>query len=194
MWAKDANRAVRKGVLAAAVVACVLAVTLAGCGGKRQDAGVKAATYKVKTLWRFPSRQPLGKPQRFVLIVRNVDSQDIPDLAVTVRGLRMFVQQQNTASNVRPVWLFDRVTYGDVTPNQSSTSNTFALGPLPAGQEKVYVLPLTPLRRGAHPIGYQLNGDLTGTVKLEFENGDPAADMKTVAIDPTPVFDESVFN
>lgn len=143
--------------------------------------------------WKFAKRQPLGKPVKFVLTVRNVDSRDIPQLTVTVRGLKQFVAQAGAATKTRPVWALDEVNYGSVTPYDSATASTFNLGVLRAGQEKRYVLPLTPVRRGSHRVGYALSGDLYGNAKIVNEDNSPAANTRLVAIDPTPVFDESVF-
>ena len=181
-----------------ALVALMLlaaALLVAGCGGERGDANATTGNFKVKVVsWRFPKQQPLGKPQNFTIVVRNVDSQAIPQLVLTVRGLREFVKQPGTASNTRPIWLPNEVNYANVTPNSTSTGTTYSLGKLDAGQRRSFTLPMTPIRRGEHSIGYVLAGNIYGTAKVELEDGNPASDQRTIAIDPTPVFDERVFD
>ncbi|MGH2906881.1 MAG: hypothetical protein ACRDKI_08965 [Solirubrobacterales bacterium] len=177
----------------ALVIAAALAV--GGCGGKRGDAGSSHQTYKVRVVnWKFAERQPLGKPQRFVLTVRNVDSKDIPQLVITIRGLSMFVKQEGAAVKTRPVWIPNDVNYANVTPNSTATGQTFSLGTLAAGAFHRYVLPLTPIRRGDHAINYSLAGNLYGTARVQLEDGNPASDTRQIVIDPTPQFDESVFD
>lgn len=185
----------RKAVAAALALVIAAAFAVGGCGGERGDANDSHATYKVKVVsWRFPKNQPLGKPQKFILLVRNVDTQDIPQLALTIRGLNLFVKQEGTAVKTRPVWIPNDVNYADVTPNSTATGSTFSLGKLPAGAFHRYVLPLTPIRRGTHTINYSLAGNLSGDAKVQLEDGNPAADTRSILIDPTPVFDESVFD
>lgn len=173
----------------------MLATMLAGCGsGTRQDEDAATGEWTVKVLrWNFPKRQPLGRPQNFGLLVRNTDTRDIPQLVVTIAGLKEFVRQPGAATNTRPVWIPNDVRYDDVTPNNSALAMSFNLGPLAAGKIRRYSLKLTPLRRGKHRVGYTLSGNLTGGAKLVTEDGAPAASSRVVAIDPTPDFDESIF-
>jgi hypothetical protein len=180
-------------LIAIGALFALMAAFAAGCGGTRGDAGADTGTYKVKAAWRFPKTQPLGKPVNFSLLIRNVDTKTIPQLVVTISGLRTFIKQPGAATQTRPVWVPNDVNYSDVTPNSTATGNTYSLGPLAAGAAHHYILPLTPIRRGEHPIGYQLAGNIYGSAKVTLENGNPAADQQTVAVDPTPVFDESVF-
>jgi hypothetical protein len=175
----------------AVVLACLaVAVLIAGCGGKRQDANGSSGTWKVSVLrWKFPPRQPLGKPVEFKLRVRNNDSRDIPQLIVTVTGLQAQVSQPGAASTIRPIWLPDDVNYANVTPYNAALSKSYNLGKLAAGATTTFSLPLTPLRRGTHTVGYKLSPDLFGDGKLVFSlRGGPAQATRTVAIDPTPTF------
>src|SRR4051794_9736925 len=148
--------------------ALALAVAAAGCGGERGDANASQETFKVEVVdWKFPVDQPLGKPVNFVLVVRNTDTKAIPELVVSIRGLRTFVKQENAASETRPIWVPNETNYADVTPNSTATGNTYSLGSLDADQQRRYVLPLTPIRRGTHTIGYTLSGNLQGASKIE---------------------------
>lgn len=188
-WRKPA-----RALVVALLVA--IAIPLAGCGGgEPQDANAPSGSWSVVVEeWKFPKRQFLGTPTDFVLKVRNTDTTAIPQLIVTVEGLRMRVKQVGAASEIRPIWLTSEVDYAQTTPYNSALASSFNLGPLEAGAVKTYRLDLTPLRRGTHEVGYKLAGDLFG--KAEIVNGDdePAADTRTVAIDPTPQFDDKFFD
>jgi hypothetical protein len=174
----------------------LLALVLAGCGGgERQDANAPSGTWEVTvTDWNFPETQPLGRPVDFELTVRNDDQRDIPQLIVTIAGLKQFVEQRNAATITRPIWIVNDVNYSDVTPYNSALATSYNLGPLAAGDTKEYKIGLTPLRRGEHRVGYSLSGDLFGKAKLvRAEDGGIAGETRVVRIDPTPDFDESIF-
>lgn len=180
----------------ALTVALLLAFALAGCGGgKAQDAGAPSGTWKVTVLqWKFAKRQPLGKPQAFTLKVRNDDTRAIPELIVTIDGLRTFVDQPGAASEVRPIWLTQDVDYANATPYNSPLAQTFNLGQLNPGDVSTYTVKLTPLRRGSHKVSYSLAPALFGDNKIVNADDDsPATDSRVIAIDPTPEFDEQLF-
>lgn len=192
--ARAGRATLRRLLLLCATVLSLL--VLAGCGGdERQDAEAPTGSWTVEIVkWSFPERQPLGRPVNFVLTIRNDDQRDIPSVILTIAGMKQFVEQGNAATNTRPVWLPNDVNYSDVTPYNSALAQSFNLGPLQAGRFKRYVLPLTPLRRGEHRIGYSLAPSLYGDAKIVKADGNPAADTRIVAIDPTPDFDRSVFD
>jgi hypothetical protein len=104
----------RKPVYAlVATLVVALALPLAGCGsGERQDANAPSGTWTVLVEeWKFPKRQYLGTPTDFVLKVRNTDTRDIPQLILTIDGLRAEVKQVGAASetrNSRAVSISDR--------------------------------------------------------------------------------------
>jgi hypothetical protein len=177
------------------VLVTLLAIPLAGCGSsQRQDANAPSGTWSVIVEeWKFPKRQYLGTPTDFTMRIRNTDTRDVPQLIVTIDGLRTVVKQVGAASEVRPIWLTQDVNYANVTPYNSAVATSYNLGPLAAGDVKTYTVKLTPLRRGDHKVSYTLAGDLYGKAKLVDENNDPATDSRTVAIDPTPQFDKSFF-
>lgn len=182
----------------ALVVALLVAVAIpfAGCGSsERQDANAPSGSWSVVVEeWKFPKRQFLGTPTDFVLKIRNTDTTAIPQLIVTVEGLRMRVKQVGAASEIRPIWLTSEVDYAQTTPYNSALASSFNLGTLAAGAVKTYTIDLTPLRRGTHEVGYKLAGDLFGKAKIYDGNDAPAEDVRTVAIDATPQFDDEFFN
>jgi hypothetical protein len=144
--------------------------------------------------WKFPKRQFLGTPTNFTLRVRNTDTRDIPQLIVTIDGLRTEVKQVGAASEVRPIWLTQEVDYANVTPYNSALASSYNLGTLAAGDVKTYTVKLTPLRRGNHKVSYALAGDLFGKAEIVDPDDAPAEDSRTVAIDPTPQFDDKFFD
>jgi hypothetical protein len=182
----------------ALVVALLVAVAIpfAGCGsGERQDKDAPSGSWSVVVEeWKFPRRQYLGTPTDFVLKIRNTDTTAIPQLIVIIDGLRTRVKQVGAASEVRPIWLTSEVNYAETTPYNSTLASSFNLGTLPAGETKTYRIDLTPLRRGTHEVGYKLAGDLFGKAEIFDGNDQPAEDTRTVAIDPTPQFDDEFFD
>lgn len=175
---------------ALALICLALGLFLSGCGGARQDTNAPSGTWKVNVLrWKFPPRQPLGTPVNFALRIRNADSREIPQLILTVYGLQTLIYQPGAASTVRPIWLPDDVKFAEVTPYNSKLAKSYNLGPLAAGATKQYSIPLTPLRRGTHNVGYKLSPDLFGDGKLVFAvRGGQAEATRSVVIDPTPTF------
>lgn len=191
-----ARRGCRAGRAVLLAFAITAALILSGCGGgETQDEDAVEGTWTVKVVnWKFPERQPLGRPVDFVLTVRNDDKKDIPQLILTIAGMKQFVEQKNAASATRPIWIPVDVSYSDVTPYNSALAQSYNLGPLASGDFKRYKLTLTPLRRGEHRIGYSLAGNLYGNARIVNADETPAASTRVIAIDPTPDFDESIFD
>ncbi|MFT4048726.1 MAG: hypothetical protein QM648_02705 [Solirubrobacterales bacterium] len=181
---------------AALALAVVFALFLSGCGGgERQDANAPSGSWKVTVLdWKFAVHQSLGTPQPFTIQVRNDDTRTIPNLIITIEGLKTLVYQPGAASAVRPIWLTQDVDYANSTPYNSTLGQSFNMGPVEPGDTVTYNVMLTPLRRGEHEVSYQLHPDLfgDGTV-VNASDGMNASETRTVAIDPTPVFDEKLF-
>ncbi len=174
----------------------VFALVLSGCGDeKSQSANAPSGTWKVTVVdWKFAKDQPLGQPQDFTVVVRNDDSRQIPQLILTISGLKTVVYQPGAASAVRPIWLPKEVAYANITPYNSTLSTSYNLGPLDPDETATYTVNLTPLRRGSHEVGYRLAPDLFGDNKIvNAADGSDAAETRTVAINPTPVFDEEIF-
>lgn len=176
------------------VLAVFAALALSGCGQEAQNADAPTGTWQASVLeWKFPKEQPLGTPVDFVLKIRNDDERTIPEVVLTISGLRTEIEQAGAASKVRPIWLPNDVNYADVTPYNAALASTYNLGSLASGDTKTYKLGLTPLRRGEHQVGYTLAAGLYGGARLVGADDQTLGDNRIVAIDPTPEFDKSFF-
>lgn len=166
----------------------------AGCGGDSSPQGTAAAVKLEVARWVFPKRQPLGTPVTMKIVIRNVDTRDVKQLAVTIGGLREPVTQQNSDGRTRPVWIVNEGERDDATPYDTLTTSTYDLGTLAAGQSKTFEMPLTPLRRGEHEVSYKIGDGVVIGTPAETADGSPLAAKRLVVIDPTPEFDESAFD
>jgi hypothetical protein len=147
----------------AAPVAALALLGAAACGGgPRQDAAEKAATYRVAIVRSsFPRQQRLAQPARLVVEVRNTGRETMPNVAVTVDSFSTRSDQAGLADAERPVWIVDRPPEGSTT----AYVNTWALGPLLAGETKRFVWRVTPVQTGTHRIRYRVAAGLGGRAK-----------------------------
>ena len=105
----------------------------------------------------------------------------------------MQVKQVGAASEVRPIWLTSDVNYADVTPYNSALASSFNLGPLAPARPRPTPSRSRRCAAAATKSATRWPADLFGDAKIV--NGDdntPAADTRTVAIDPTPQFDDEL--
>lgn len=147
---------------------CALAGVTAGCGGgERQDADEPEGSFKVEVVdASFPAQQRLAGQSEMVVEVRNADTKRIPNLAVTLRpGFTTRSNRTDLADPNRPVWIVDDGPVGGTT----AYTNTWALGPLEAGETKKFVWKVTPVRTGAHEIEWEIAAGLDGRAKAEGE-------------------------
>ena len=162
--------------MTAAIVALAL---VAGCGsgGERQDADEDAARYPVAIpRAEFPARQSLAERSEMRITVRNVGDRTIPNLAVTIEAkgggtaIDSFgyeLDEPGNATQSRPVWVVDEGPAGGDT----SSSNTWALGPLRPDRTRTFVWKVAAVRSGHYVLIYRLSGSLTGQSQLRLENG-----------------------
>src|SRR4051794_12442625 len=153
----------------------VLAVLVAaGCGGgPRQDADEPSGTFKVEVVdASFPARQHVAESVELKLRVRNADTRDLTNVAVTVetRGPAgaapaAFGQgsrpNSELADSERPVWVLARGPKGGDT----SYVNTWTAGPLRAGESRELTWRLVAAEPGAYTIGYRVFPGLTGKAR-----------------------------
>jgi hypothetical protein len=177
----EAPRALRR---AAAPVAAVAVLGAAGCGGgARQDADEPAKTYRVSIVRSsFPVRQRLAAPARLVIEVRNTGKATVPNVAVTVDSFSARSDQRDLADSERPVWVIDRPPEGSTT----AYTNTWALGPMMAGETKRFVWRVTPVQTGTHRVQFRVAAGLAGRAKAVLSGNRVPERALTVRISSRP--------
>jgi hypothetical protein len=153
-----------------------LAFALSACGNTDPVAvdGSDGTPYKVSATASFPTEQQVANQQALKITVRNEEaSRTIPDVAVVVRGLERKLPAGDNgngkiADRRRPVWIVDEPPAGGPT----ELSSTWALGPLPAGEERTFTWKLTPVVAGEHEIVWSVAGDLAQDGPVEATGGD----------------------
>ena len=170
---------------------------VAGCGSEpRQDENEEEADYPVEvTVAEFPARQRLAETVDLELAFENVGSEDIPDLAVTIwtgdekadGAFNVRSEQQGLADPNRPVWILENdypkiLEAGSSTKDldsaptagaESSSTNTYTFGELPAGDEIHTVFRVTPVKGGTYTVHYEVAAGLDGNAKAVTEDGGP---------------------
>jgi hypothetical protein len=168
------------------VIALLVAPALvAGCGGgDRQDKNEPYGTFNVAVVSaKFPAKQHLARQEQMVVEVRNADTKTIPNVAVTVEpGFTVRSNRQDLADPNRPVWIVDDGPVGGGT----AYTNTWALGPLKAGETKRFVWKVTPVRSGSHEVRYRIAAGLNGKAKAQAAGGDAAEGSFNVNITQKP--------
>lgn len=170
--------------IAAAPVAALAVLVVAGCGGgKRQDAAERAGTYRIAIVRSsFPVSQRIAQPARLVVEVRNMSRHTIPDIAVTVESFSARSEQPGLADSERPVWIVDRPPTGGAT----AYTNTWALGRMAAGETKRFVWRVTPVAAGTHRLRFRVAAGLNGRAKAVLA-GDRAPERElTVRVSSRP--------
>jgi hypothetical protein len=181
------------GVLAAAMLA-------SGCGGgTRQDAHEVARTYDMKVLKAsFPSKQAISKPATLDLEVKNTGSRAVPNVAVTVDSFNYKSNYPGLADNRRPVWAIEQGPGANASPPVESEEvsqpgggstaylNTWALGPLAAGQTRSFVWKVIPVKAGMHTVSFAVGAGLAGKAKARLAKGGSGTGKLTVDIAGSP--------
>ena len=149
--------------LIAAPAAALVVLGAAACGGgASQGADEPSGPYRVAIVRSsFPVRQRVAAPTRLVIDVRNTGHKTVPDVAVTVDAFSSASERTDLADAQRPVWIVDRPPEGSTT----AYTDTWALGPLAAGETKRFVWRLTPVQPGTHRLEYRVAAGLTGQAK-----------------------------
>jgi len=169
---------------------CTLAIGACG-GGERQDANEKAGDYRVEIVdASFPARQWLADATTMRISVRNADTETLPNVAVTVatqpgrsggaaQAFSGDVGDPDAADPSRPIWIVDKAPPGGDT----SYTNTWALGPLKAGETRDFEWKVTAVRPGSYTIDYSVSPGLTGKARPA---GGRTRGVFKVTIDGTP--------
>jgi hypothetical protein len=150
-------------------VAVLLILAVAGCGGERQDEGEPEGEFTLSVVdASFPARQSIAQPATMRIQVRNTDDRTLPNLAVTVEtepadegaavAFAQAVDDPRLASPDKPVWVLDRGPDGGTT----AFTNTWALGPVPAGEDRELEWRLTAVRPGEYTVNYRVAPGIHG--------------------------------
>jgi hypothetical protein len=163
---------------------CLLAV--AGCGGgERQDENEPEGNFAVDVVEaKFPEKQKLAKSSDLVVTVRNAGQDTIPNIAMTVNGFDERKTDPDLADPNRPVFALNGVQVEiagfpeakDAAPRGCDTAyvNTWACGPLKAGQEKTFRWSVTAVQAGDFKVSWRVAARLDGKAKAVAMGGGPA--------------------
>jgi hypothetical protein len=150
---------------------------LAGCGGgERQDEDEPEGDFAVEVVRAtFPKEQRLAQSSSLAITLRNAGDRTIPNLAVTVEGLNVRKDEPHLADPERPQFVVNGVPREiggfpdakDATPSGCDTAyvNTWACGPLRAGDEKSFRWSVTAVKAGKYRISYSVAAGLAGKAK-----------------------------
>jgi hypothetical protein len=185
-------------------------VGIAACGsGPRQDANEPTGNFPVAVdVAKFPTEQRLAETSNLELDIENTGSEQVPDLAVTIytgniKGGSSFSvrsDQPGLADPNRPVWVlefgFPKVL--DAGQDEKDLANaptagadvaqtdTFAFGPLAAGDTKRIFWQVTPVQAGTYTIHYELAAGLNGKAKAVTDDGSPVKGEFVVTVTNKP--------
>ena len=183
-------------------VACAAgSLAVAGCGGgQRQDANEPSGHFSMQvTRASFAPKQSLSEREKMVIQVRNTDQKTVPNVAVTLTTILPHGGQNGAAYDLgtsvrafatlspqcpkppltngcpgladpsRPVWVVDQGPHNGTT----AYSNTWALGPLQAGETKTFEWNVVPVQPGDYTIKAQVAAGLNGKAKAVSTGSQP---------------------
>jgi hypothetical protein len=166
----------RASVLAGTLAS--LAVALGACGQDRQDENEPEGKYKVDVVSAsFPGRQYLADESTLKIEVQNKDSREIPNLAVTVDGFGKRRENVGLSDPERPVWLLNEGPHNTT----SALTNTWTVGPVPAGQTRTLNWKVTAVRAGTYSVRYRVAAGIDGKAIAESFDGSGAAKGSFIA-------------
>ena len=177
----------------AALAAIAVTVGATGCGAKRQDADEPKGSFRLEVSdASFPRSQQVAQTSTMRVRVRNADSKDVPNVALTVEtqaklpggapsSFGQAVDDPRLADNERPIWIVDRGPMG----GETAYTNTWALGRLKPGQSKTFEWRVTAIKPGRYTIDYEAAPGLDGKARLA--SGSRASGSLRVRISGDPV-------
>ena len=168
------------------IAIAVSAVAIAGCGGDdRQDENEPEGDFKVEVVSAsFPEEQKLAKRSELEIVVRNADTKEIPNIAVTLKGLDKRKDDPDLADQRRPVFVVNGQfkEFGNIEDAQAKTPNgvenptyvdTWSLGPLKPGESKSFKWDVTAVQAGPYELNYAVAAGLDGKAKAVDTAGQP---------------------
>ena len=151
------------------------AIALSACGGgERQDANEPKGQFKVQVVRAsFPEKQKLAKRSLLRIAVKNVDTREIPDIAVTLNGLDRRKPDPELADPSRPVFVINGRTksFGNIPDAQAAAPqgqerpayvNTWTLGKMKPGETKLFEWDVTAVEAGPYRLTYAVAAGLDG--------------------------------
>jgi hypothetical protein len=165
---------------------------LASCGGddstNQQNADEPSGDFPVKvTKAKFPTDQRLALTTDLVLGVKNIGDEPLPELAFTIEtddgdadgSFQTQIDDPDASNPSRPVWILEnkypRATDEPVPKGVSgglrAQTNTFAFGPLDAGDEKTILWRLPAVEAGTYTLHYRVEAGLGGEAKAVTADG-----------------------
>jgi len=173
-----------KITLGCIAAAALLAASISGCGGgEAQDANEPTGNYEVEiSKVSFPRRQGLGETSQLKITVQNVGQNEIPDITMTVNGLNYRTTEPGVADPVRPVWVINAGPINGTT----AYVNTWALGPLAAGDERSFIWSLSATQPGTRTLEYRAGAGLNGKALAVNAAGGAVAGTLTVNVTRRP--------
>ena len=180
----------------------MLGLVACGGGGERQDAGEPEGEFPVEVVTaKFPNRQSLAVTTDLRLGVENTGTETIPDLAVTIfvddgadGSFSIRLDQPGLANPNRPVWVvedkYPRLA-GESRPVGSAPgdvvqTNTYAFGPLEAGDRREMIWRVSPVRGGTYTVNYEIAAGLTGKAQAVTADGSQPGGKFVVTIATKP--------
>jgi hypothetical protein len=183
----------------------IAAVAVAACGSEeeRQDADEPSGRFQVEvTKSQFANRQRLAQTTDLILGVRNVDSEQVPNLAITVftdsgeadESFSIRDNQPGLADPNRPVWVLENKyprLVGEPPPKgvsiaETAATNTYLFGPLEPGEGKQIVWRVTPVQGGTYTLNYEVAAGLHGKAQAVTSDGSDPAGEFVVTISTKP--------
>ena len=158
---------------------------LVGCGGgERQDENEPEGDFEVEVVEAsFPDQQKLAKRSQLLIVVRNADTERIPEIAVTLDGLDYRKEDPELADQRRPQFVVNGKfkEFGNIEDAQSKTPNgienptyvnTWSLGPLEPGESKRFRWDVTAVRAGPYELTYEVAAGLDGKARAIDASGE----------------------
>ncbi len=172
------------GLVCAAALTGILALA-PGCGGggERQDENEVAGDFPVEVVKAsFPRAQSIGETTTLRLTVGNTGQEVVPNVAVTIEGFATRLAREDASDPSRPAWVVNQGPEGADT----ALVGTWALGPLPAGEERTFAWQVTAVRSGTHTLRYRVGAGLDGKARAVSSGGDPVDGSIVVRVTRRP--------
>jgi hypothetical protein len=187
----------RRSTSTAALACLAAALTLAACGDEpRQDAEEPTGDFPVEVVSaKFPPKQRLAETQDLTLEIENSGSETIPNLAITIwtgdekadGSFNTRSAQTDLADPNRPVWILengypkllepgtdpDELDDAPSAGAEVAATDTYAFGPLAAGENLTAVWRVTPVKAGTFNVHYTIAAGLHGQAKAVTADGSP---------------------